>query len=321
MTQLHGLSAFPITPADEAGRIDATALRGMLDRLAAAGVDSVGLLGSTGTALYLTRAERCRAVEIAAEALAGRTTLLVGIGALRTDEVVRLGQDARAAGADAVLLAPVSYTPLSQEEVFTHFRTVAEAVALPLCVYDNPATTHFTFTGDLVARLSRLPNIGAIKMPAPRADAVRDQLRAMRAGTQPGFSLGYSVDWHATDGLLAGADAWYSVAAGLFPGPCLEIMAAVRRGDAAAARALDARLRPLWDLFVEFGSLRVIYAAANRLGLCDAAPPRPILPVPEASLGRLGAVLETLGLDRPAPGQVAQDVAGAGSSAGSTRSK
>ncbi len=297
MTQLHGLSAFPITPADDTGRIDAAALRGMLARLVAAGVDSVGLLGSTGTSLYLTRAERRRAVEIAADAIAGRTTLLVGIGALRTDEVVRLGQDARAAGADAVLLAPVSYTPLNQEEVFTHFRTVAEAVGLPLCLYDNPATTHFSFTNDLIARLSRLPDICAIKMPAPQAGAVGAQLRATRAGTSPGFSVGLSVDWHATEGLLAGADAWYSVAAGLFPAPCLEIMAAARRADAAGARALDARLRPLWDLFLELGSLRVVYACANRLGLCDAAPPLPILPVPDASLGRVAAVLEALGLD------------------------
>ena len=296
MTQLHGLSAFPITPADEAGRIDAASLRGMLDRLAAAGVQSIGLLGSTGIAPYLSRAERRRAVEVAADAVGGRTTLLVGIGALRTDEVVRLARDAAAAGADALLLAPVSYTPLDHDEVFAHYRTVAEATALPLCVYDNPATTHFSFTGELVARLSRLPNVRAIKMPAPGADAVRDQLRAMRTATPPGFSVGYSVDWHATEALLAGADAWYSVAAGLFPDACLQIVAAARRADADAARALDARLRPLWDLFVEFGSLRVVYACANRLGLCAAAPPRPILPVPEASRYRIGVVLEALGL-------------------------
>ena len=297
MTQLRGLSAFPITPADQSGRIDEAALRRVLARLAAAGVDSIGLLGSTGTALYLTRAERRRATEIAVEAIGGRTALLVGIGALRTDEVVRLGQDAASAGADAVLLAPVSYTPLHREEVFTHYRSVAEAVGLPLYVYDNPATTHFTFTAELIARLSRLPNIRGIKMPAPQAGGAHDHLRTMRADTPVGFSLGYSVDWHATEGLLAGADAWYSVAAGLFPGPCLEIMAAVRRGDDARARALDARLRPLWDLFIEFGSLRIVYAAANRLGLCAAAPPRPILPVPEASLERIGAVLDRLGLE------------------------
>ncbi len=297
MGQLYGLSAFPITPADRSGRVDEAALRRVLARLTAAGVDSVGLLGSTGTALYLTRAERRRATEIAVDAIGGRTTLLVGIGALRTDEVVRLGQDARAAGADAVLLAPVSYTPLNHEEVFTHYRTVAEAVGLPLCIYDNPATTHFTFTAELIMRLSRLPNLCGIKMPAPPADAADDQLRTLRAGTPAGFSLGYSVDWNATGGLLAGADAWYSVAAGLFPGPCLEIMAAVRRADGAGARALDARLRPLWELFTEFGSLRVVYAAANRLGLCASAPPRPILPVPEASLSRVGAVLDRLGLD------------------------
>ncbi len=312
MTQLHGLSAFPITPADTAGRVDEMAWRRVLGRLIASGTDSIGLLGSTGTALYLNRAERRRAVEIAVDArqahvgqvgarqggaTRSRVTLLVGIGALRTDTVVGLGRDARSAGADALLLAPVCYTPLNEAEVFEHYRTVADAVGLPLCVYDNPAATHFTFTGALIARLSRLPNVVALKTPAPASDAVHDRLRAMRADASPGFSIGYSVDWNATGGLLAGADAWYSVAAGLFPGPCLEIMAAVRRGDDAGARALDGRLRPLWDLFIEFGSLRVVHAAARRLGLCDTAPPRPILPVPEASLGRIDAVLDALGLD------------------------
>ncbi|MGU3545817.1 dihydrodipicolinate synthase family protein, partial [Methylobacterium sp. A52T] len=167
LSDLSGLSAFPITPSDADGRVDAEALRRLLEPLVAGGVDSIGLLGSTGTYAYLSREERRRAVAIAAEAVAGRVPLLVGIGALRTDEAVRLAQDARAAGADAGLLAAVSYTPLTEAEVEAHFATVAEAGGLPLVLYDNPATTHFHFTPALIGRIARQPGIVAAKCAAP----------------------------------------------------------------------------------------------------------------------------------------------------------
>jgi 4-hydroxy-tetrahydrodipicolinate synthase len=296
MILFQGLSAFPITPADGQGRVDADALRVLLKRLMNAKVGSVGLLGSTGTYPYFTRAERRRAVEVAVDQTGGQVPIMVGIGALRTDEAVRLGQDAKGAGADAVLLAPVSYAPLIDEEVFTHFATVAEAVGLPLCIYNNPGTTHFTFSNELIARLSRVPQVRAVKSPAPDADALPGGLRALRAEASPGFSVGYSVDWKAAEAMLAGGDAWYSVAGGLFPAACMEIVAAIEAGHAEKARALNARLQPLWDLFVEFSSLRVMYAAVNLLGLCRAAPPRPILPLPEEAQRRIGQTLDTLDL-------------------------
>src|SRR3954467_6370404 len=90
----------------------------------------------------------------------------------RTDEAVRLAQDAKAIRADAGLLAPVSYTPLTDGEVFEHFATVARESRLPLCIYDNPSTTHFKFSPTLVGRLSQLPGIIAVKCPAPEPHAI-----------------------------------------------------------------------------------------------------------------------------------------------------
>ena len=294
MTIFSGLSAFPITPADPCAHVDSSALRGLLDRLTGAGVDSIGLLGSTGTYAYLTRAERRRTIEAAVEQVAGSVLIMVGIGALRTDEAIRLGQDAKGAGADAVLLAPVSYSPLTGDEVFEHYRAVAEAVSLPLCIYNNPGTTHFTFSTDLIARLSKVQNIVAVKNPAPDVDTLSGSLTQLRERTPASFSLGYRVDWRATEAMLAGGDAWYIVAAGLFPSECMAIVTAAKSGDAAEARRLNERLQPLWELFIEASSLRVVYAAANILGLCRAAPPRPILPLPEDLLHRTREVMEEL---------------------------
>lgn len=294
--RFHGLSAFPITPADAEGRVDTAALARLLRRLVAAEVDSVGLLGSTGTYAYLDRAERRRAVEAAVAELRGAVPLLVGVGALRTDDAVRHAQDARAAGADAVLLAPMSYTPLTEDEVFAHVQAVAAGAGLPVVLYNNPSTTHFTFSPGLTARLSRVPGVVAVKNPAPDAEAVPAELATLRAGAAPGFSLGYSGDWKATEALLAGGEAWYSVVGGLFPEPAMRILRAVRAGDAAGARRLHQSLQPLWDLFIAHSSLRVMYAAANLLELTEAQPPRPILPLDGAARQQVAAVIRTLEL-------------------------
>lgn len=294
MVPFDGLIAYPITPAGADGRVDTPALQRLLDRLAVAGVQGVGLLGSTGTYPYLTRAERRRATEAAVETLAGRVPLLVGVGALRTDEAVALASDARSAGADAGLLAAVSYIPLRDDEVFAHYEAVA-ASGLPICIYDNPGTTGFTFSPALIARLSQVPGIQAAKIPAPEANGPA-ALAALRAGCAPGFRVGCSVDARAAEALLAGADAWHSVAAGLFPRACLAVSAAARAGDAAEARRLNSAMQPLWDLFAAHTSLRVIYAAAGHLSLCTTALPRPLLPLPGEALHQVAGIVDRLGL-------------------------
>ncbi|MBX4952519.1 HAMP domain-containing protein [Rhizobium binae] len=233
----HGLSAFPPTPASIDGRVDTDALGRLLERLCEAGVASIGLLGSTGIYAYLTREERLRAVKAAAECVAGRIPLIVGAGALRTDHAVDLARDAEAAGADALLLAPVSYTPLTQEEAYQHFLAVAKATKLPVCIYNNPGTTHFTFGRELLQRLCDIETIRAVKMPLPVDGDLPGELAALREKTD--LAIGYSGDWGAADALLCGADAWYSVIGGLLPRTALSLTRAATAGDVDEARRLD----------------------------------------------------------------------------------
>jgi 4-hydroxy-tetrahydrodipicolinate synthase len=297
MTALGGLSAFPITPMDESGRVDGSALRQLVARLREAQVDSIGLLGSTGTYAYLTREQRRCALEAAIDEACGTTPIVAGVGALRTDDAVKLAQDAKAIGATAGLLAAVSYTPLTEDEVFAHFVTVAQESGLPICIYDNPGTTHFRFTPELVGRLSRVPGVVAVKSPSANPQETIAHLAALRALVPAGFSLGYSGDGNSVEALIAGADTWYSVLGGLFPNACLRIVRAVQRGNADEARRLDAALAPIWDLFKQFSGLRVVYALAERLDICRAEPPRPILPLPDAAKHRVFEALKRLSAD------------------------
>ena len=296
MTFAKGLSAFPITPMNANGRVDTPALQRLVAPLAAAKVDSIGLLGSTGSYPFLTRDERRRAADTAIAEVNGRVPVLVGIGALRLDEVIHLARDAKAAGAAAGLLAPVSYTPLTEHEVFELFRVVAAESELPLVIYDNFGTTHFTFTPELIGRLARLPGVVTLKGTAPDAALVADHLRLRREAVPAGFPIGYAGDWNVTEALLAGGEAWYSVAAGLFPNSCLALTRAALAGKAEEARTLNAALQPLWDLFKQYSSLRVVYAAADILGITDAKPPRPVLPLTDAVQDKVAGVLKELKL-------------------------
>ena len=290
-----GLCAFPLTPSDADGRVDAPALRKLVGRLCAAGVDGIGVLGSTGTYAYLSRTERRFALDAALAEAGSATPVLVGIGALRTDEAIALAQDAKAAGATAGLLAAMSYTPLTDDEVFEHVTTVARAGGLPLCIYDNPATTHFRFSTALVGRLAHEPGIIGVKSPTTDPSATAAHVAELHGLVPEGFSLGYSGDWNCTEALLAGADLWHSVIAGLFPEIGVALTRAATSGDAAEARRLDARLEPLWALFRAYSSLRVIYAAAALMDICHAVPPRPILRLPEAARIEVRDVLVELG--------------------------
>lgn len=290
----RGLSAFPLTPADADGVVDTDAFAVMIDRLVKAGIDSIAVLGSTGTYAYLDRSERSRALRCAVETVAGRVPLIVGIGAMRTSWVNELARDAERLGADGLLLAPVSYAPLTQDEVFTHFDAVAAATGLPICVYNNPTTTHFSFSPALVSRLSRLPSIAAIKMPLPADGDFAGEMGRLRSSCREGLIVGYSGDWGAAPALLAGADAWYSVVAGLLPMPALRLTRAALCGDDVSTNAADAALGPLWTLFRTHSSLRVMYLIADQLGLRPGQPPLPIQPLDGSVALAVAEVMEAL---------------------------
>ncbi|GAA3710296.1 dihydrodipicolinate synthase family protein [Zhihengliuella alba] len=303
-----GLSAFPLTPLPS-DHLDEPAFARLVRRLAGSGVDSITALGSTGSYAYLTAEERARVARLAVENADG-TPVLVGVGALRTSHVLRHADDAAAAGAAGLLLAPVSYQPLTDHDVLELFRTVTEHSGLPVVVYDNPGTTHFRFSTELYGRIAELPGIASIKIPPLPADAAeaRARVEEIRAVIPEHVTLGISGDGSAAAGLTAGCDAWYSVLAGTLPEPALRILRAAQRGRLADGEAEDGaaedaaaeskRLEPLWKLFAEFGSLRVIAAVAEELGLVPhRCLPLPLQGLTEEQRTRVADTLDILGLD------------------------
>ena len=296
MNKISGLSAFPLTPLRD-DQVDEAAFIALIHRLVAAGVDSITALGSTGSYAYLTPQERARVAQLAVEH-AGDTPVFIGVGALRTSQVLANIDAAEDAGAAGILLAPMTYQPLTDRDVFELFRTVTTHTQLPVIVYDNPGTTHFTFSLELYEKIAQLPGIASIKIPGVPADpaAAREHVAAIRAVVPEHVSIGVSGDAFGAAGLIAGCDVWYSVIAGTLPEPALRITRAAQQGDADVALAESQRLQPLWDLFAEFGgSVRVTAAIAEHLGFTPArCLPLPLQGLADDQRARVIDVIEKL---------------------------
>ena len=303
-----GVSAFPLTPLVNGGmsaagstaadsgpgatgaRIDEAAFAGLVARAAEAGVASIGVLGSTGSYMYLSAAERARVVQLAVQHAAG-VPVLAGVGAISTHEVLEHVRAAEAAGAAGLIVAPVSYQRLGDDEVFELFRDVTAVATVPIVVYDNPGTTGFRFSVEMYGRVAALPGIASIKVPPPpeELDAARAHVAAIREVVPAHVTIGVSGDASAALGLRAGCDGWYSVVAGVLPKAALQLAGEVlgepngeapllSSGTLGGPAGVTGGFGQLLNLFAEYGSLRVATAVAEELGLVGVdSLPRPVL--------------------------------------------
>lgn len=277
-----GLSAFPLTPLCE-GKVDEKAFVRLMQRLVQANVDSIGVLGSTGNYAYLSRAQRYRITQLSVEH-AESIPVFVSIGDPCLAHVLDLLDDAQKLGVQAVMLAPVSYQPLFPDEVYHLFEQVTRHLSVPLVVYDNPRTTSFTFTPELLQSIAQLPQVASIKLSAMGLDvmAAQKRLKSLRQGMPTHLSLGVSGDAFAVTGLQAGCEVWYSVLAGWFPGLAQALMQAVRTQDTQQLAVLNNKLQLLWDYFARFGGgLRCIATLAVLQGQVSST----VLPAPLQLLG------------------------------------
>ncbi|WP_370606146.1 dihydrodipicolinate synthase family protein [Pantoea ananatis] len=293
-----GLSAFPLTPFMSGSPDEKSFLR-ILRRLTDAKVDSLGVLGSTGSYAYMTREQREQIARLAVDN-ADNIPVMVCVGAVSADEVLRLADDAQQAGASALLLPPLSYQALYEEEVYELFEMVARNVSVPLCVYDNPGKTHFTFSDNLHRKIATLPAVHSLKIPPVPSDmeAAASRVRNLRAILPADVTIGISGDSSAANGLIAGCEVWYSVFGGLFPDVAKKITDAAVAGDHTAVREHHGRLSPLWELFHQHGGgFRIIAAAASILGMADEnCLPRPLSPIRGERFAELKHVISSLEL-------------------------
>lgn len=296
-----GLCAFPLTPFHHE-KIDFHAFEKLIGNLKQANVESICAMGSTGLYPYLSRDELVKVTE-SSVGIAGDTPVMVGIGSLRTYDVLKNAEAAQQAGAKALLLAPVSYHPLHEAEVFGLYEKVTAEISIPLCIYENPGVTQFSFSDELYRQVTQLPNVGAIKIPGmPFGDnnaTGKIRLSSLRNIVPEHVAIGVSGDKFGTLGMHAGCDLWLSVLGGLFPNTVRTMIASSQSTSPQAAIAQSERLTPLWDLFARNkGGMRVMATAAAILGYTEAnCLPHPLQPLQGEDKQKLEAILTQLSLD------------------------
>ncbi|MFI9507621.1 dihydrodipicolinate synthase family protein [Nocardia sp. NPDC052566] len=287
--EFRGIIAYPITPFSRTdGSVDTGKLTALIDRLVDAGCHVIAPLGSTGECAYLDDTEWHTAAETALRAVAGRVPTIIGVSDLTTDTAVRRAVFAQQAGADAVMVLPVSYWKLAEREIARHFRRIAESIDIPIMAYNNPATSGIDMSPEfLVELVAQIGNVTMIKESS--GDIQRMHRIVELSGDRIPFFNGSNP--LALEAFLAGATGWCTATPCLAPQPCLELYDMVRVGDYAAARRIFYELLPLLR-FILTGGLPSTVKAGLALDGMDVGDPRPpLLPLPPDALETLRMLL------------------------------
>jgi 4-hydroxy-tetrahydrodipicolinate synthase len=258
----RGIIAYPITPFTNDNAVDLPTYRHLVERLVSSGSHGLAPLGSTGVLPYLTDDERDAVTEATLQQVAGRLPVLVGVSHLTTAGVVRHARFAEQAGAAAVMIIPMSYWKLTDDEIFQHYDRVASAISVPIMAYNNPATGGLDMSPTLLKRLLEIPNVTMIKEST--GDVQRMQALRQLLGEDVAFYNGSNP--LALAAFAAGATGWCTAAPNLVPELNLGLYEAVQRQDLAEARHLFYQQFELLQFIVAKGLPRALKAGLELLG-------------------------------------------------------
>ncbi|WP_428393806.1 4-hydroxy-tetrahydrodipicolinate synthase [Lichenicoccus sp.] len=288
----HGSITALITPMSDDGALDEARLRRLVDWQIGEGTSGLVPTGTTGESATLSHAEHRRVVDLVVAQADGRVPILAGTGSNSTAEAIETTRHARQAGAAGALVVTPYYNKPTQEGLYRHFMAIADAVDLPLVIYNIPARCVIDMSVATMARLAKHPNIIGVK------DATANLLRPLqvRAAIGQGFVQLSGEDGTALAFLAAGGGGCISVTANVAPGLCAQMQACWSQGDATQAMAIQERLFALHEaLFVESNPAPVKYAA-SLLGLAGETCRLPLAPLAESSRALVRGAVEGLGL-------------------------
>ncbi|WP_141588031.1 dihydrodipicolinate synthase family protein [Myxococcus sp. AB056] len=284
---LRGIVAYPITPFTSKGRVDEVLLGKIVDDMVKAGVHAIAPLGSTGVLPYLSDDEREQVAEIVIKRVAGRVPTLVGVSSLTTERTVHHAKHAEKLGASAVMIIPMSYWKLSDAEIITHYETVAKRIAIPIAVYNNPATGGLDLSPDVISRLLKIPNVTMVKEST--GDVNRMHRLVQLCGEDVAFYNGSNP--LALAAFVAGARGWCTAAPNIIPKLNIELYDAIQRGDVAAARQSFYRQLPFLQFIVAHGLPRAISAALELQGTSVGPLRAPLQALPAERVEELRRIL------------------------------
>ena len=281
-----------VTPMQEDGSVDYNGLRRLIDWHVAEGTDCIGVVGTTGESPTVSVEEHCEIIRVSVEHAKARVPIMAGAGGNSTAEAIELSRYALKVGADCTLSVVPYYNKPSQEGIYRHFKAIAEAVDIPMVLYNVPGRTVADMQVETTLRLSLVPGIVGVKEATGEIDRASWLIKRAPAG----FSIYSGDDGSAVALMLLGGHGNVSVTANVAPKAMHELCVAAIAGRAKEAAAIHLKLMPLHtQLFIEPSPAPTKWAMA-RLGLCGEALRLPITPLSAAGQVAVEQALRDAGL-------------------------
>jgi 4-hydroxy-tetrahydrodipicolinate synthase len=292
MNMFTGCGTALVTPFRKDLSLDEETLRRLVRRQIEAGINFLVPCGTTGESPTLTHAEHLRVVEITLEEAKGKVPVVGGAGGYNTAEVIELAKELHRMGVDGLLSVSPYYNKPTQEGLYQHFRAIANAVPLPIIVYNIQGRTGVNVETATLKRLAEIENIVAVKEASGSISQMAQVIRQL-----PEKFVMLSGDDAITIPVIAlGGRGVISVASNEIPGEMTKLAQLALAGDFAGAREMQRRWMPLMEInFIE-ANPQPVKAAMAMMGLLEPAWRLPMVAPTEASRGRIEAVLKSSGL-------------------------
>jgi 4-hydroxy-tetrahydrodipicolinate synthase len=279
--------------ADLSIDLDATAAG--YDALIRDGVNGLIVLGTCGENNSLEPAEKRQVLSVAVEAADHRVPVLTGVSELDTRRAVAFARDAEKAGVDGLMVLPAMVYVPKTHELIAHFRAVAEAVSLPIMLYNNPPAYRVSIGAEVLEALADLPNVVAVKESAPDSRRFTDLINGFGAR----YDIFAGLDDVALEGLMLGAKGWVSGLTSAFPHESVELVAAAEIGDWARAREIYRWFMPLLHLDAEHDLVQTIKLAEEIMGRGSERVRMPRMVLEGARRAEIIAMVEKAAATRP----------------------
>ncbi|WP_210149551.1 dihydrodipicolinate synthase family protein [Chryseobacterium scophthalmum] len=286
----EGVIAYPITPFDQEEKVDISLFKTLVERLVISGSHGIAPLGSTGVLPYLTDEEKEAITEATIQQVGGRVPILVGVSNLTTEKTIHHAKFAENAGADAVMIIPMSYWKLTDDEIVAHYDAVASKISIPIMAYNNPATSGVDMSPALLKRLLEIPNVTMIKEST--GDIQRMHYLRKELGEEVAFYNGSNP--LALAAFAAGAKGWCTAAPNLIPELNLELYNAVQNNDLETAQNLFYKQVDLLKFIVAKGLPRAVKSGLNILGENGGQLRSPLKPLTTVETSKLKEILLTI---------------------------
>lgn len=288
--KLEGIIAYPITPFKaESQEVDFDALTITLNALLEHQCDAIAPLGSAGESAYLSWQEWQQVAEKSIEVVNHRVPVILGISELTTTMAIQKAEKAEELGADVIMVMPISYWKLTDQEIYDYYQQIAAATKLPIMIYNNPATSGVDMSPELIAKMfQEIENICMVKDSTGDIQRMH-KFHELTEGRLPFYN---GCNPLALEAFCAGASGWCTVAPNLLGKLPNQLYQAAKTGDLAQAQRLFYKQLPLLRFIVQGGLPKTVKAGLNELGFNVGDPRKPLQKANPSEVNQLKSLMK-----------------------------